>query len=143
MFPIFNNLIIAGYSQLLNLVPSSIAESMVQLTTMSVTHCDNLATLIANDGMTKEIMFSKLRTLELINLERLGSFCSGSDALILPSLEQVTVINCPSLWIFSSRHLYTSKLVSVKFSGEKPNAEASLNTIIYQMVCYILICLFE
>ncbi|KAF2294531.1 hypothetical protein GH714_012278 [Hevea brasiliensis] len=53
-------------------------------------------------GSTDEIVFSKMKTLRLEDLQSLTSFCLGSYTFNFPSLEQLTVHKCPKLSIFTA-----------------------------------------
>ncbi|KAF2306665.1 hypothetical protein GH714_020240 [Hevea brasiliensis] len=105
---------------LINLAPSS--ATFQNLTTLKVggEHRETM----------EEIVFTKLKTLKLKDLQSLTSFCLGSYTLKFPSLEQVTVVECPNLRIFNPGVLSTPKLQSVEAKWGKFHWERDLNATI-------------
>lgn len=63
-----------------------------------------------------EITFRQLKSLTLRSLGRLTSFYSGNCTIIFPSLEELTVIKCPQLKIFSNGDVSAPKLKGVKLA---------------------------
>ncbi|KAF2294475.1 hypothetical protein GH714_011728 [Hevea brasiliensis] len=129
---------------LINIVTSSTAKSMVQLEKLAVTSCNMLTEIVGGDqedgiGSTDEIVFSKMKTLRLEDLQSLKSFCLGSYTFNFPSLEQLTVHKCPKLRIFTAGVSSTPKLG--KFGGvwtswqldRKRHWEGNLNATIEQL----------
>ncbi|XP_065867358.1 uncharacterized protein [Euphorbia lathyris] len=118
------------------LVTASTAKTMVQLIQMKVEYCKIIEEIVADDGDCREhdaIIFNKLKCLELINLNRVNSFCSGTHHMNFPLLEQVTVKSCSRMKIFCGGVLSTPKLREVQFNDEK-QWEGDLNTTIaYQL----------
>ncbi|KAJ9175177.1 hypothetical protein P3X46_013756 [Hevea brasiliensis] len=103
---------------LINIVTSSTAKSMVQLETLTVKSCNVLTEIVGGDqedgiGSTDEIVFSKMKSLHLEDLQSLTSFCLGSYTFKFPSLEQLTVRKCPKLRIFTAGVSSTPKLCGV------------------------------
>ncbi|KAL5825710.1 hypothetical protein ACOSQ3_021773 [Xanthoceras sorbifolium] len=129
----FQNLIILavnGCHRLINLVSSSTAKSFVQLKEMEITSCDMMTEVVADEGaeMEEEIKFIKLKSLELGYLPRLTKFCSGNYNFIFPSLEQLTVIECPSMNIFSLKAATTPMLQEIELEEEAYYCEGDINT---------------
>ncbi|XP_058003601.1 uncharacterized protein LOC110667642 [Hevea brasiliensis] len=124
-------------NRLKNLVASSMGKSMVQLVTLSLKSCKMLMEIVEgeDDGTTDEIVFSKMKTLELEDLQSLTSFCLGSYTFKFPCLQQVTVIKCPNLRIFCSGVLCTPKLHSVLtgYDEQKWSWKGNLNATIEQL----------
>ncbi|KAK6272603.1 hypothetical protein POUND7_009686 [Theobroma cacao] len=117
-----------------NIVASSTAKSLVQLTRMSIRECNKVTEIIVDDEeeeTPKEIIFSNLVCLELNGLPSLLYFSSGSSALKFPSLEDVTVKQCPNLRYFHWGELSTPKLHKVWLTEEKDRScwEGDLNAI--------------
>ncbi|MBA0654827.1 hypothetical protein Goklo_021743, partial [Gossypium klotzschianum] len=72
--------------------------------------------VVASDGdeASYEIVFRVLKRLELHCLQNLTSFCSGNYTLWCPSLEQVTLSQCPRMKNFYQGELITPKLHKVQ-----------------------------
>ncbi|GKV44023.1 hypothetical protein SLEP1_g51254 [Rubroshorea leprosula] len=120
------------------LVSVPLARSLVQLEHITVSECDSLTEIVGHEGDRREdsdINFNKLRILKLKCLPRLGSFCSENFSFNFPSLEMVTVDQCPKLKIFSEGGLCTPLLQRVELTeGEdKSHWAGDLNTTIQKM----------
>ncbi|XP_050237707.1 uncharacterized protein LOC126687246 isoform X2 [Mercurialis annua] len=111
--------------KLMSLVPLPVAKSMVQLVRLRVESCDMMMEIVESeeDKTTDEIVFSKLRNIELEDLHSLSSFCPGSYNFNFPSLEKVIVLGCPNMRIFCPGVLRTPKLHCVKFPNCKFKCE--------------------
>ena len=133
-----------------HIIASSTAKSLVQLTKMSIRECNKVTEIVANEEgeSLTEISFIKLVCLELSRLPSLLYFSSGSYALKFPSLEDATVIQCPSLTNFYIRgELSTPKLHKVWLTEDKDRScwEGNLNATSGKMVCFdspnpLLVC---
>ncbi|KAG8650690.1 hypothetical protein MANES_07G061980v8 [Manihot esculenta] len=128
-----------GCKTLANIFTSAAAKSMVQLETLNVRFCNMLTEIIGGveeDGSTDEIVFSKMKLLKLEDLQNLTCFSLGSYTFKFPSLEQVTVLKCPKLRIFTVRKLSAPKIHGV-FAGLRSNRtfhwEGDLNATIEQI----------
>ncbi|KAL4325668.1 hypothetical protein GQ457_11G019040 [Hibiscus cannabinus] len=130
-----------------HIISSSTAKTLVQLTKMSIRECREVTEIVENDeekaGETvEEIVFSKLVVLELNTLSSLLYFSSGGYALKLPSLEEITVIQCPYLITFhGGKELNTPKLNKVWVTEEMDRScwEGDLNaTVSKKMVCFLM-----
>ncbi|KAL5756993.1 hypothetical protein ACOSQ2_021739 [Xanthoceras sorbifolium] len=126
---------VAQCERLLNLVAASTTKSLVRLEEMSICYCQEMTEIIANEGdeMEGEIVFRSLKSLKLLGLTNLTSFCSGSCTFNFPLLEKITMEGCPKMKLFSSGVLSTPKLQQVSqdstnYDCERPN----LNTIVKQ-----------
>ncbi|KAB2005786.1 hypothetical protein ES319_D11G295000v1 [Gossypium barbadense] len=77
-------------------------QGMAQLKKLRVRDCISMKEIVATEGgeATCDIYFSRLRSLELVNLPRLKSFCSGSHTFRFPCLKELIVSGCPELEIF-------------------------------------------
>ncbi|XP_058007400.1 uncharacterized protein LOC110649893 isoform X3 [Hevea brasiliensis] len=126
---------------LINIVTSPTSKSMVQLETLTVKSCNMLTEIVGGDegvgiGSTDEIVFSKMKTIELEDLQSLTSFCLGSYTFKFPSLEQLTVRKCPKLRIFTAGVSSTPKLRGVLagwYDDRKWHCEGNLNATIEQL----------
>ncbi|XP_031252473.1 uncharacterized protein LOC116110383 isoform X1 [Pistacia vera] len=110
---------------------------MVQLEKMIIEDCELMVEIVANTGDVEkdEIVFSKLKSLSLFNLESLRSFCSGNHTFKFPALEEMTVKKCPKMNTFSRGVLNTPKLAKVKetWYAEEKHWEGDLNTTIHHL----------
>ncbi|KAL2570205.1 hypothetical protein AAZV13_18G173200 [Glycine max] len=87
-----------------NLMTSSTAKSLVQLTTMKVFLCEMIVEIVAENGEEKvqEIEFRQLKSLELVSLKNLTSFSSSEKCdFKFPLLESLVVSECPQMKKFS------------------------------------------
>ncbi|MFQ6635710.1 hypothetical protein Gotur_010283 [Gossypium turneri] len=102
--------------EMLALITSSKARSLVCLVTMRIRECEMVREVIVSeeDDTSYEIVFSELKRLELLCLQSLTSFCSGSYTFRFPSLEQVTLSQCPRMKNFCQGELTTPKLHKVQ-----------------------------
>lgn len=69
-----------------------------------------------NETAKEEIVFSKLKTLSLVDLDSLTSFYSGDYTFKFPSSEDLFVIGCPKMDIFTTGELSTPTRVDVMYS---------------------------
>ncbi|GKV02419.1 hypothetical protein SLEP1_g14856 [Rubroshorea leprosula] len=122
---------------LLNLARYLAAKSLVKLTRMSISDCDMIEEIVAcmDDEGKDGIVFSQLKYLQLSHLPRLAAFCSVDCNFKFPSLEDIIVMGCPNMQLFSKGELSTPKLQKVKFIEENDEGrwEGNLNTTLQQM----------
>ncbi|KAK8690073.1 hypothetical protein V6N13_088776 [Hibiscus sabdariffa] len=116
-FQNLTTLTIWGCKKLEKLVTSLEAQSLEQLVTLVISECETMREVIASEGdeaTYHEIVFRKLKELELHCLQSLKSFCSGSCTFKFPSLEHVILSQCPRLGSFcGGGELNTPKLRKV------------------------------
>ncbi|KAL5823790.1 hypothetical protein ACOSQ4_021690 [Xanthoceras sorbifolium] len=120
---------------LLSLVAVSTTKSLVRLEEMSICYCQEMTEIIANEGdeMEGEIVFRSLKSLKLLGLTNLTSFCSGSCTFNFPLLEKITMKGCLKMKLFSSGVLSTPKLQQISQDSTNYDCERpSLNTIVKQ-----------
>ncbi|KAK2640675.1 hypothetical protein Ddye_028470 [Dipteronia dyeriana] len=111
-FPNLKVLHVENCFRLTNVLTSSTAESLVQLTEMKIIGCEMLTEVVANDQediTENKFVFGKLKILELNDLSSLTNFCPYE----FPSLETPTVIECPKMKMYFSRHSTKPKLYYV------------------------------
>ncbi|GMI79279.1 hypothetical protein HRI_001597200 [Hibiscus trionum] len=120
-----------------NLVTFTIAKSMVQLKTMSVTDCQMIEEIIASttDEVMDAIVFNQLKYLELDSLPCLSRFCSGIYTLVFPKLEDVIIGQCPKMKFFTMGEFSTPMLYGLQSTnGEEIELwEGDLNATIQQL----------
>ncbi|XP_050237725.1 uncharacterized protein LOC126687270 [Mercurialis annua] len=130
--------------KLKSLFTVSTAKTMANLSKMTLCYCDMMTEVVENDGdrTEDEVVFNKLKTLQLRYLPILTSFTPGNHAFIFPLLEEVLVDECPQMKIFSAGVLSTPKLQSIRNSKDSPENqfwEGSFNaTIAYLFLEYML-----
>ncbi|OMO62369.1 Disease resistance protein [Corchorus capsularis] len=120
-FKSISTLEVSECQSMVNIFTSSTGQNLVHLTKMRIRECNLLREVFANEGegrATSEIVFSKLKYLELHCLMNLTSFYSGKGTFHFPSLEQVIVRECSKMKIFCSGVLSTPKLQRVQQSEE-------------------------
>ncbi|KAM3690832.1 hypothetical protein ACJW31_09G149400 [Castanea mollissima] len=94
----------------------SIAKLLVMLEKIEVRNCEKIEEILARAGeeeKEKDVLFDKVNSIVLHNLPNLKCFCSETNALEWPSLEEITVKECPSLSTFIPSNLNTPKLEGV------------------------------
>ncbi|GKV51382.1 hypothetical protein SLEP1_g58045 [Rubroshorea leprosula] len=67
-----------------------------------------------DDDVKNDIIFTKLKSLQLKCLPRLASFCLGNCNFEFSSLEDVMVMGCPNMMTFSGGEVSTPSLQKVK-----------------------------
>ncbi|KAI4354201.1 hypothetical protein L6164_003091 [Bauhinia variegata] len=103
-----------------HLMETSTAKSLSQLTTLEITYCMVMEEIVAENENCYErenkIAFCRLTTLKLDSLKKLTSFCSSKYcSFMFPVLENLVVVKCPAMKIFSERDAKTPKLRKVYF----------------------------
>ncbi|KAM3690838.1 hypothetical protein ACJW31_09G149800 [Castanea mollissima] len=94
----------------------SIAKFLVMLEKIEVHHCKKIEEILARAGeeeKEKDVLFDRVNSIVLYNLPNLKCFCSETNALVWPSLKNITVKECPSLSTFIPSNLNTPKLEGV------------------------------
>ncbi|TXG69557.1 hypothetical protein EZV62_004492 [Acer yangbiense] len=125
---------ISGCNGLRNLVTTAVAKSLVQLERMRIKNCNGMTEIVANgDVKEDEIIFNKLRTLELTDLSNLTSFYSGNYTLNFPSLNELRVTRCSKMKFFSSGISSTPMLQQIKWGWSMYILEGDLNTTIQRI----------
>lgn len=107
--------------RLKNLMTSSTAKSLVQLTTMRVSFCQMVVEIVVENEEEEgqEIEFKQLKTVELGSLQSLTSFCSSKKCgFKFPLLENLVVRECPLMTNFSKVQS-APNLRKVYVAGEK------------------------
>ncbi|XP_065849854.1 F-box/LRR-repeat protein 15-like isoform X1 [Euphorbia lathyris] len=121
-------------NQLRNLITSSVAKTLVQLETLTVESCKMLMVIVEdrNDETTEEIVFTKMKTLKLINLQSLRSFSLGNSTFEFPCLEEIVLEKCPNMRVFCPGNISTPLLNCVKEDAWQDNFywEGDLNNTI-------------
>ncbi|KAK3227583.1 hypothetical protein Dsin_007445 [Dipteronia sinensis] len=134
----FQNLMILevwGCDGLKNLLTSSTAKSLVLLEKLEVFDCKMRTEVVANEGaVPEEINFRKLKSLSLVYLQSLASFCSAKHILNFPILESLVVNECPKMKIFSEGVMSTPKFYKLELNWKaiEQSWDVDVNTTIKQ-----------
>ncbi|KAK3187827.1 hypothetical protein Dsin_027388 [Dipteronia sinensis] len=124
-----------GCEGLINIIAFSAAKSLLRLVEMEIFDCGMMMEIVANEDVTKDgIVFDSLKSLSLLYLRSLTCFYSGNCTLSFPSLENLTVNECPKMKNFSEGSISTPKLQKLAFSVELTEHywEGDVNTTIQQ-----------
>ncbi|XP_028761008.1 uncharacterized protein LOC114719663 [Neltuma alba] len=139
--PNLTHLHVAYCFQLTTLMTSSVARSLVHLTSLSISNCIEIKEIIwkqeGEDDDDEEVVFSKLQYLRLEKLSRLKRFCGYNFTFRFPLLDQLIITECPKFKVFSPGLIDTPSLKSVQVSqhqiGEHHEIwDTNLNKTIYQ-----------
>ncbi|MBA0771329.1 hypothetical protein Gotri_019809, partial [Gossypium trilobum] len=106
--------------EMVGLITSSKAQCLEWLIKFRIRECEIMREVIVSNGDESthhEIIFRKLKCLELYCLQNLKSFCSKNITLKFPSLDEVTGTNCPTMENFCGGALSTPKLQMVQQMG--------------------------
>ena len=79
-------------------------------------YCEKIEEILTRAGeeeQKKDVLFYKVNSIALHKLPNLKCFCSKTNALEWPSLEEIRVIGCRSLSMFVPSNLNTPKLERV------------------------------
>ncbi|GLU19544.1 hypothetical protein SLE2022_357900 [Rubroshorea leprosula] len=128
-----------------NLLSYSTAKSLEQLKRMSITDCDLVEEIVKclEDDVKDGIVFSQLKSLQLLSLPKLSSFCTGKCDFEFPSLKKVIVIRCPLMKYFSLGKTVTKELQNVQWidDEEKGHWVGDLNSTIQDLFTQKVGCL--
>ncbi|GMP97742.1 hypothetical protein CsSME_00045884 [Camellia sinensis var. sinensis] len=116
----FNKLIklyVSNCGSLRNMFSPFMARHLVHLERLVINKCPMMEEVVAKDqdeeeeeGRINRTPFPKLKYLELKDLPELKSFCHVTYDWELPSVYDVTVLNCPKMKTFSLGVICTPKL---------------------------------
>ncbi|XP_034680169.1 probable disease resistance protein At4g27220 [Vitis riparia] len=133
IFENLHSLTVSGCGNLIYLVTSSIAKTLVQLKELIIEQCRSVKEIVGHEGGEEpyDIVFSKLQRLKLVNLQSLKWFCSTRCIFKFPSLEQFEVIKCPQMEFFCERVSSTPRVKEVQIDDHvEEHLGCDFNTII-------------
>ncbi|XP_028755724.1 disease resistance protein At4g27190-like [Neltuma alba] len=120
--PNLTHLEVAYCHELTTLMTSSVARSLVHLTSLSISWCSNIKEIIwkreGEDDDDEEVVFSKLQHLKVEQLPKLMRFCRYNYTFRFPLLDQLIITECPRFKVFSPGLIDTPSLKSVQVSHE-------------------------
>ncbi|KAK9017007.1 hypothetical protein V6N11_079495 [Hibiscus sabdariffa] len=110
-------------------------QGLSQLKKLIIGECISVKETVASeeDEATRDIIFSRLKSLELVNLPRLKSFCLGNHTFGFPCLEEVIVSCCPEFEIFCKGILNAPLLQSVEYGNDKRHWGGDINSTVQQL----------
>ncbi|KAL4376976.1 hypothetical protein GQ457_02G035920 [Hibiscus cannabinus] len=110
-------------------------QGLSQLQKLIIGECISVKEIVASveDEATCDIIFSRLKSLELVNLPRLKSFCSGNHTFGFPCLEELIVTGCPDLEIFCKGVLNAPLLQSVEYGRDKEHWSGDLDSTVQHL----------
>ncbi|TYH00674.1 hypothetical protein ES288_A10G297800v1 [Gossypium darwinii] len=122
----------------INLMACSTAKSLTLLESLSIDDCEMIQEIIACEGeeIQGNIVFPKLKYLELSCLPSLASFSLAHHLLEFPVLRMVKVKKCPKMTNFCQGELSTPRLEQTHLTGDEDGElqwEGDLNTTIKHM----------
>ncbi|KAF7808370.1 putative disease resistance protein [Senna tora] len=122
-------LIVSGCHQLIYLVTSSTAKSLVNLDFLWISDCERMEEIVRNESEEVEatITFNKLSSLDLTGLTSLKSFCSQNHTFEFPELEGVTITECHQMKMFCPGVVETPELCKVELDEDESSLEGDLN----------------
>ncbi|KAG7947399.1 hypothetical protein I3843_14G091900 [Carya illinoinensis] len=111
-FQNLSSIYLEGRSCLQYLFTPSIAKLLVGLESVSIIDCDEIENILEvgeEEDAAEIIVFPKLSSFKLWNLEKLKSFCPPSYYLEWPSIHKISLYKCPNLITFGSEIQSTTK----------------------------------
>ena len=138
LLPNLTSLEISNCHKINNLFSLSSSTSLERLKNLEIRYCDNIEDIVLGEKetQTSKIVFHGLRLLRLERLGNFRSFCSSSDHLEFPVLEEVFISDCSKVEELSRGSSNTPKLRDVTISGEpyeiKYKHNRDLNAILRQ-----------
>ena len=135
IFKNLHSLEVRGCGNLIYLVTSSMAKTLVQLKVLTIEKCELVEEIVRHEGGEEpyDIVFSKLQRLRLVHLQSLKWFCSTRCIFKFPSLEQFEVEECPQMEYFCETVPSTPRVKEVKIDDhvEEQFLGCDINTIIH------------
>ncbi|XP_028761005.1 probable disease resistance protein At1g61300 [Neltuma alba] len=119
-FEKLRSLSVSGCHQLIHLVTSSIAKSLVRLKWLKIKDCKKMEEIVKNEtngDVEGGITFNQLHGIRLIDMLSLKMFSSQSCTFEFPKLEDIEVTGCPQMKKLGRGVLKTPKLSKVKIEG--------------------------
>ncbi|KAK8633716.1 hypothetical protein V6N13_014555 [Hibiscus sabdariffa] len=110
-------------------------QGLSQLKKLIIGECISVKEIVASEKNKAmcHIIFSRLESLELVNLPRLKSFCSGNHTFGFPCLQEVIVSGCPELGIFCKGVINAPLLQSVEYGRDKGLWDGDVNSTVQHL----------
>ncbi|KAK4259572.1 hypothetical protein QN277_005889 [Acacia crassicarpa] len=118
--------------QLIHLVTTSTAKSLVSLESLEINDCKSMEEIVRNDtneDVQAGITFNQLRKIKLIDMPSLKMFSPQSHTFEFPKLEEIEISGCPQMKKFCPGVLKTPNLskVIIEEHGMELKDEEDLN----------------
>ncbi|KAI9076890.1 hypothetical protein K1719_041194 [Acacia pycnantha] len=131
-FQNLQSLFVSGCHQLIHLVTTSTAKSLVSLRWLNINDCKRMVEIVmneTNEDVQGGVTFNQLRKIKLTDMPSLKMFSSQSDTFKFPELEKIKIIGCPEMKMFCPGVLETPRLSKVKIEEDdmKWKDEGDLN----------------
>ena len=116
----------------------SVALDLVQLQELKLKNCAVLEVIIViEEEKMMNTLFPNLKTLTLIDLPELTSFCNfAGSAIELPSLSTLCIENCPNMETF------ISNFTGVEMSTRKDNLHTDIQPLFDEKVFFFFLIVF-
>ncbi|KAK8477310.1 hypothetical protein V6N11_034933 [Hibiscus sabdariffa] len=126
---------VGGCGDMKYLDTSLAVQGLSQLKKLIIKECISMKEIVASeeDETTCQVNFSRLKSMELVNLPRLKSFCWGNHRFGFPCLEEVIVRGCPELEIFCKGGLNAPLLQSVEYGQGKGHWSGDLDSTVQHL----------
>ncbi|KAL4376445.1 hypothetical protein GQ457_02G035290 [Hibiscus cannabinus] len=110
-------------------------QGLSQLKKLIIKECISVMEIVASeeDETTCQVNFNRLKSMELVNLPRLKSFCWGNHRFGFPCLEEVIVRGCPELEIFCKGGLNAPLLQRVEYGEGKGHWSGDLDSTVQHL----------
>ncbi|PWA48053.1 resistance protein RGC2 [Artemisia annua] len=132
-FPNLTRLSVDGCAKLEYVFTSSMVGSLLQLQELRVS-CSATKVIVKEEeeceGKVNEHELRNLKSIELACLPYLKGLCLGKDAFSWPSLDSLSIFNCPEIDVFTNGHSDTPKLKVIMTGFRECNVDDDLNSFI-------------
>ncbi|XP_023760073.1 uncharacterized protein LOC111908478 [Lactuca sativa] len=150
MFPNIKILQISNCGSLEHIFTFSALESLIQLKELTIADCKAMKVIVKEEydveqtRASKAVVFSCLKSITLCHLPELVGFFLGKNEFWWPSLDKVTIIDCPQMMVFTPGGSTTPHLKYIHSSLGKHTLECGLNfqvtTTAYHQTPFLSLC---
>ncbi|MFS8006314.1 putative leucine-rich repeat domain superfamily [Helianthus anomalus] len=150
-FPKLTTLSIRYCSCIKHLFTSSMVSSLPQLQYLHISDCNDLEVIVKEetesetecDSRVKEIVFPCLKSLKLEKLDSLKGFCLTNDNFSCSSLDNLEIMQCRNIMLFTKGHFASPALYIIDTSLGRCYTREDINSIIQTTQLEVTICLFQ
>ncbi|KAJ9541951.1 hypothetical protein OSB04_028457 [Centaurea solstitialis] len=160
-FPNLTDLSINGSDRLEHVFTGSMVGSLLQLQKLDISYCKKIKVIVKEANVDVEeqerdaklvneiVMLPRLKSLRLKKLPSLMGFFLGNEDFSWLSLDNVEIIGCPAIRVFTTGHLATPELRVIDTSfgrcelGKEEDLNSFINTKLKEVCrCCYFPCLF-